>query len=99
MIVVLQIVCVLESYFVGVWCVGENEGMLLLDVLIGELVVIIDVSGLDLDEVLVWGCGQGGVVFGVMFYYEWVLMLKIFVQVLMERKEFFYIESYVIGVI
>lgn len=92
-----QIVRVLESYLAGAWRAGKAEGKPLLDASTGEPVATIDASGLDLDEALAWGRGQGGAALGAMTYHERALMLKTLAQALMEKKELFYTESYATG--
>ena len=87
----------LESYVCGQWVRGGGAGTPLLDASTGEVVALIDASGLDHAAMLAHARETGGPALRRMTFHERALMLKAIGQALMEGKEEFYALSTATG--
>lgn len=87
----------LESYVCGQWVRGAKAGNPLLNAATGEVVALIDASGIDPAAVLAHGRAMGGAALRRLSFHERAAMLKALGQWLMERKEEFYALSTATG--
>ncbi|TKW67717.1 MAG: phenylacetic acid degradation bifunctional protein PaaZ [Paracoccus denitrificans] len=83
----------LQSYVCGEWRTGSRDGKELLNAATGEVVALIDASGLDHAAALEYGRDKGGRALRDMTVHQRALMLKEIGLKLMEVKEDFYAES------
>jgi oxepin-CoA hydrolase / 3-oxo-5,6-dehydrosuberyl-CoA semialdehyde dehydrogenase len=79
----------LKSYICGAWRAGAGDGTELHDAATGEVVALIDASGIDMAEALDYG-RQAGAKLRAMSFHERALMLKALGQALMDRKDEFH---------
>lgn len=86
----------LQSYIGGSWLEGGGEGVALHDASTGEVVALVDSTGLDFRAALDYGRRHGETLRRMSFH-ERALMLKSLGQMLMERKEEFYALSFATG--
>ena len=84
---------VLQSYVGGAWQTGSRDGKPLLNASTGEVVALIDASGLDYGAALEYGRDKGGPGLRAMTIHQRALMLKEIGLKLLEQKEDFYAES------
>ena len=87
----------LESYVCGQWVRGAKAGTPLLNAATGEVVALIDASGIDPAAVLAHGRAKGGTALRRMSFHERAGMLKALGQYLMAGKEEFYTLSTATG--
>jgi oxepin-CoA hydrolase/3-oxo-5,6-dehydrosuberyl-CoA semialdehyde dehydrogenase len=87
----------LESYACGEWVRGAGTGTPLLDASTGDVVALIDASGLDHAAMLAHAREKGGAALRRMTFHKRALMLKALGQKLMEGKEEFYALSTATG--
>lgn len=87
----------LHSYLSGRWVYGDNEGTPLKDASTGDVVALIDATGLDLPAALEFGRSVGGPALRSMSLHGRALMLKSLGLALMEAKEEFYALSTATG--
>ncbi|NHF71654.1 phenylacetic acid degradation bifunctional protein PaaZ [Paracoccus xiamenensis] len=83
----------LQSYLCGEWQNGSRDGKKLLNASTGEVVALIDASGLDHAAALEYGREKGGRALRAMTVHQRALMLKEIGLKLLEMKEDFYAES------
>lgn len=83
----------LQSYICGEWRNGAKDGKQLLNASTGEVVALIDASGLDHAAALEYGREKGGRALRDMTVHQRALMLKEIGLKLLEMKEDFYAES------
>ncbi|MFD1795475.1 phenylacetic acid degradation bifunctional protein PaaZ [Paracoccus aurantiacus] len=83
----------LQSYVCGEWRNGSKDGKELLNAATGEVVALIDASGLDHAAALEYGREMGGRALRDLTVHQRALMLKEIGLKLMEMKEDFYTES------
>ena len=83
----------LQSYLCGEWRTGSRDGQPLLNAATGEVVALIDASGLDHAAALDYGRRKGGRALRAMTVHQRALMLKEIGLKLLEMKEDFYAES------
>ncbi len=76
----------LHSYLAGRWQTGRGTPQELRDAATGEVVALIDATGLDLAEALAYG-RRAGVALRAMSFHQRAEMLKALGQYLMERKD------------
>lgn len=84
---------VLQSYTGGAWRTGSRDGKPLLNAATGQVVALIDASGLDYGAALEYGRDKGGPALRAMTIHQRALMLKEIGLKLLEHKEDFYAES------
>lgn len=84
---------VLQSYTGGAWRTGSRDGKPLLNAATGQVVALIDASGLDYGAALEYGRDKGGPALRPMTIHQRALMLKEIGLKLLEQKEDFYAES------
>ncbi len=87
----------LSSHVLGRWVAGAKDGQPLLNASTGEVVALIDSSGIDFAEVLDYGRRVGGSKLRALSFHERAAMLKTLGQALMGMKEEFYSESFRTG--
>ncbi|WBU59419.1 phenylacetic acid degradation bifunctional protein PaaZ [Paracoccus albus] len=87
----------LQSYICGEWRNGSKDGKELLNAATGEVVALIDASGLDHAAALEYGREKGGRALRDLTVHQRALMLKEIGLKLMEMKEDFYTESFWTG--
>lgn len=87
----------LQSYACGQWVHGTSDGKLLFDASNGLPVSTIDSTGLNFQDMLVYGRQRGGEKLRSMSFHQRALMLKHVGQALMADKELFYSLSSVTG--
>ena len=86
----------LKSYICGEWNAGARDGNELRDAATGEVVALIDASGLDMAAALEYGRRAGAKLRGMSFH-ERALMLKALGQELMAQKDDFHALSLATG--
>ena len=86
----------LQSYLCGAWQHGQRDGAPLLDAATGDLVALIDATGLDMQAALAHGRAAGAGL-RAMTFHERALMLKALGQHLMARKDRFHALSLATG--
>ncbi len=86
----------LKSYICGEWNAGARDGNELRDAATGEVVALIDASGLDMAAALEHGRRAGAKLRGMSFH-ERALMLKALGQELMAQKDDFHALSLATG--
>ncbi|MFN3955021.1 MAG: phenylacetic acid degradation bifunctional protein PaaZ [Pararhodobacter sp.] len=86
----------LQSYLCGAWQSGRHEGAALRDAATGEVVALIDATGLDMAAALDHGRGAGARL-RAMSFHERALMLKALGQHLMAHKDAFHALSLATG--
>lgn len=80
----------LQSYLSGSWIHGDKPGKPLHDAATGDVVALIDATGLDVDAALHYGRSVGGPALRSMSLHARALMLKSLGLALMAGKEEFY---------
>ncbi|MDO5641381.1 MAG: phenylacetic acid degradation bifunctional protein PaaZ [Paracoccus sp. (in: a-proteobacteria)] len=83
----------LQSYYCGAWRAGSRDGKPLLNAATGEIVALIDASGMDHAAALDYGRERGGPALRAMTLHQRALMLKEIGLKLLDMKEEFYAES------
>ena len=86
----------LKSYLCGEWKAGQRDGAELRDAATGEVVALIDASGLDMAAALDHG-RRAGAALRAMSFHDRALMLKALGQELMAQKDDFHALSLATG--
>ena len=87
----------LENYISGKWVTGDGDGQLLYNAVNGDPFVSATTKGIDFNAALEYGRKKGNPALRKMTFHERGRMLKALATYLLERKEKFYITSYLTG--
>ena len=87
----------LENYISGKWVTGDGDGQLLYNAVNGDPFVSATTKGIDFNAALEYGRKKGNSALRKMTFHERGRMLKALATYLLERKEKFYITSYLTG--